>query len=238
MPSRVAGSATWAMRWPSDAAGFDRRLAEVSVVFASIGRQPHVWSSPPHDEPSDLVARLVANGFEDVGDGLLLVTRDVGPARDALAARPLGSDLTLERFTAVRGPTAEAAGDDIVSVLLAAFGVGEDRRPGVLDETGASLADARFTHYVVRRDGEAVAVARRATFDRISYLSSIGTIDAVRGHGLGRLVTATAMVDAAADGSEWIHLGVFADNTPARHLYESLGFAMSGDPGPDMVFIG
>ena len=125
-----------------------------------------------------------------------------------------------------------------MSVLLAAFGVGEDRRPGVLDETRASLADARFTHYVLRRDGQPVAVARRATFDRMSYLSSIGTIDAVRGQGLGRLVTATALVDASAGGSEWIHLGVFADNTPARHLYESLGFAMSGDPGPDMVFIG
>jgi predicted GNAT family acetyltransferase len=31
---------------------------------------------------------------------------------------------------------------------------------------------------------------------------------------------------------------VFADNTPARRLYESLGFAMSGDPGPDMLLIG
>jgi ribosomal protein S18 acetylase RimI-like enzyme len=227
-----------AIRWPNDAAGFDRRLAEVAVVFASIGRQPHVWSSPPHDEPRDLVARLAANGFEDVGDGLLLVTRDVGPARDALAARPLGADLTLERLNAVQGRLAEAAADDIVTVLLTAFGVGEERRPGVLDETRASLADARFTHYVVRRDGAPLAVARRATFDRISYLSSIGTVEAARGRGLGRLVTATAMVDAVAEASEWIHLGVFADNTPARHLYESLGFAMSGDPGPDMVFIG
>jgi ribosomal protein S18 acetylase RimI-like enzyme len=83
-----------------------------------------------------------------------------------------------------------------------------------------------------------VAVARRATFDGISYLSSIGTVLAARGHGLGRFVTAASMVDAVDSGSDWIHLGVFSDNVPARRLYESLGFVMSGDPGPDMLLIG
>lgn len=227
-----------AIQWPADAAGFDRRLAEIGVLFASIGRQPHFWTLPPYDEPPDLISRLIANGFEDVGDGLLLVAREVGRARDAVAVRPMGADLEMERLTAVSGASAEAAVDAIVDVLLAAFGVGEDLRPGVVDETQTSLADARFTHYLLRRDGEPVAVARRATFDRVSYLSSIGTVDSARGRGLGRLVTATAMLDAAAADSEWIHLGVFANNTPARRLYESLGFAMSGDPGPDMVFVG
>ena len=49
---------------------------------------------------------------------------------------------------------------------------------------------------------------------------------------------ALGMVDAAEAGSQWIHLGVFADNSPARRLYESLGFGMSGDPGPDMLLTG
>ncbi|HEX2469122.1 MAG TPA: GNAT family N-acetyltransferase [Candidatus Limnocylindrales bacterium] len=227
-----------AIRWPDDPVAFDRRLAEVAVLFASIGRQPHVWSSPPHDEPADLVARLASNGFEDIGHGLLLVARDVEPARSALTAKPLPGDMTLERLSALTGPEARMAADAIVSVLLPAFGVGDDRRAGVIGETRTSLADARFTHYLVRRAGSPVAVARRATFDGISYLSSIGTVDPVRGLGLGRFVTATAMVDAAAARSEWIHLGVFADNVPARRLYESLGFVMSGEPGPDMIFVG
>jgi ribosomal protein S18 acetylase RimI-like enzyme len=227
-----------AIRWPTDPAGFDRRLGEVSVIFASIGRQPHVWTSPPHDQPADLVARLAANGFEDVGDGLLLVAQDVGRARRALADSQLGADMTLERLSAVSGMVASLAAEAIVTVLLTAFGVGDDRRPGVMAETRVSLADPRFTHYLVRRDGMPVAVARRATFDGISYLSSIGTVDAARGLGLGRFVTATAMADAAEAGCEWIHLGVFADNLPARRLYEGLGFRMSGDPGPDMIFVG
>ena len=227
-----------AIRWPDEAAAFDRRLAEVAVVFASIARQPHVWASPPHDEPPDLVARLAANGFEDVGDGLLLVARDVELARSALSGRPLGEDMTLERLSDVMETDADGAADAIAEVLLGAFGVGDDRRAGVVAEIRSSLMDQRFTHYLVRRDGLPLSVARRATFDGISYLSSIGTVASARGLGLGRFVTATAMVDAAAAGSEWIHLGVFADNVAARRLYETLGFVMSGDPGPDMVFVG
>lgn len=227
-----------AIRWPTESAAFDRRLAEVAVIFASVGRQPHVWTSPPHDEPADLVARLKASGFEDVGDGVLMVARDADTASEALTRRPLDANLTLERLAAISGAAAAAAARSIMEVLLEAFNVGADRGAGLVSETIASLADPRFTHYLIRRGGTPVAVARRATFDGISYLSSIGTVLAARGLGLGRLVTATAMVDAIDAGSHWIHLGVFSDNVPARRLYESLGFVMSGDAGPDMLLIG
>jgi ribosomal protein S18 acetylase RimI-like enzyme len=227
-----------AILWPAGPAAFDRRLAEVAVVFASIGRQPHVWTAPPHDEPADLVARLKANGFEDVGDGLLMVANDAARARDALGRRPLDGSLILQRLAGLSGAAARDAAGSIMDVLLEAFHVGPDRGPGIVSETIASLADPRFMHYLVRRDGTPVAVARRATFDGISYLSSIGTVLAARGHGLGRFVTAASVVDAVDAGSDWIHLGVFSDNVPARRLYESLGFVMSGDPGPDMLLIG
>jgi ribosomal protein S18 acetylase RimI-like enzyme len=227
-----------AIRWPSETDAFDRRLAEVLVVFASYGRQPHVWALPPHDEPQDLVARLAANGFENVGDGLLLVTRDAARAREAVARRPLDANLSLERLSGVTDRDAIDAAGSIVDVLIQAFGVEAERGPGIVTEILATLADPRFIHYLVRRDGAPVAVARRATFDGISYLSSIGTTFAARGLGLGRHVTAVAMIDAVDAGSEWIHLGVYADNTPARRLYESLGFEMSGDPAPDLLLIG
>jgi ribosomal protein S18 acetylase RimI-like enzyme len=223
--------------WPSESAAFDRRLGEAGILFASIGRQPHFWVSPPHDEPSDLAARLAANGFEDMGKGLLMIVRDREPARAALA-RPPGDAAQLECLSGVTGAAAEEAADAIVGVLFDAFGVGPARRDGILAETLASLADPRFMFYLVHHDGEAVAVARRATFDGLSYLSSIGTVDRARGRGLGRLVTASAVIDALDAGSEWVHLGVFADNPPAIALYERLGFVMSGDPGPDMVLVG
>lgn len=226
-----------AVRWPAEPAAFDRRLGEAGILFASIGRQPHIWVSPPHDEPPDLVARLAANGFEDMGKGLLMIARDGEPARAALT-RPHSDGAVLERLSGLRGVAAERAADAIVTVLFDAFGVGRARRDGIVGETVASLADERFVHYLVRCGGEPVAVARRATFDGLSYLSSIGTVEAARGSGIGRLVTASALLDAVDAGSEWVHLGVFAGNRPAIALYERLGFAMSGDAGPDMVLVG
>jgi ribosomal protein S18 acetylase RimI-like enzyme len=168
---------------------------------------------------------------------LLLVARDGEAAREALRRSPLDARTTLQRLRGLSGPAAEGTAESIASVLLAAFSVDDERRPGVIAETVSSLADPRFMHYLIRRDGVPVAVARRATFDGISYLSSIGALESVRGSGLGRHVTASAMIDGLDEGSEWIHLGVFADNAPARHLYESLGFDMAALPGPDMILI-
>ena len=125
-----------------------------------------------------------------------------------------------------------------MAVLLDAFGVEGPRRPGIVAETMATLADPRFTHYLVTVEGVPAAAARRATFDGLSYLSSIGTAPWARGRGLGRLVTATATVDGLEAGSDWVHLGVFADNAGAIALYRSLGFELSGAPGPDMLLTG
>ncbi len=75
------------VRWPVEADAFDRRLTEILVLFATLGRQPHIWAAPVHDSPADLVARLVANGFRDLGAGEVMVLVDPGPARRAGASR-------------------------------------------------------------------------------------------------------------------------------------------------------
>lgn len=226
-----------AARWSSEPAAFDRSLMEAAVLFATMARQPHVWVSPPHDTPRDLARRLAANGFEDAGPGLLMVVRDPTPAQAALDRRQ-ATNVTIERHATLDGAAAAAAASGIVDVLIDAFSVGADRRQGVIAETMASLADPRFTHYLVRVGDQPAAVARGATFDGATYLSSIGAASWARGRGLGRLVTAAATVDGLAAGSEWVHLGVFADNDPAIALYRRLGFEMSGDPGPDMILVG
>jgi len=225
-----------AVRWPADAAAFDRRLTEVLVLFASLGRQPHIWPSPLHDTPADLVERLGANGFRDTGEGCVMVLADPRPAR-ALVARPLAPGTAIERLSGVRGRPANEAASAIVDVLADAFDVGSERRLGVTAETVSSLARPTFTHYLARSDGRPVAVARRATFDGVSYLSSIGTATWGRGRGFGRLVTAAAASDAVVAGSEWTHLGVFADNRGAIRLYGDLGFERVGEPCPDLLLI-
>jgi ribosomal protein S18 acetylase RimI-like enzyme len=165
-----------------------------------------------------------------------MVMTDPEPARQ-LVTKPLPDGVVVERLGGISGPSAELAAGSIVEVLADAFDVGDTRIPGVTAETIASLGRAAFTHYLARSDGRPVAVARRATFDGVSYLSSIGTAGSARGRGFGRLVTATAACESVDAGSDWTHLGVFVDNSDAIRLYEGLGFERIGEPCPDLLLV-
>ena len=226
-----------AIRWPAEPAAFDRRLGELLITFTALTRQPHIWPAPAHDSPSDLVARLEANGFRDVGGSLVMVLVDAARARDQGALR-LPPGIRLERLHGLSGEAGHQAATDIVSVLLDAFGVELDRRSAIEAETLAALGHTAFTYYLLRLDGNPAAVARRATFDGASYLSSIGTASWARGRGFGRAVTAAATMDADADGSEWTYLGVFHENEVAQRVYADVGFAQVGDVCPDLLLIG
>lgn len=224
------------LRWPIEPRDFDRRLTEALILFQAIGRQPHIWTSPLYDSPVDLIARLEANGFRDMGSGNIMVLVDRSAIQAARVA-PLPPGVTVERLADLGGPTADAAARAIVEVLVDAFEVGEERRSGIEAETVASLGHGSFHHYLVRLDGVPAAVARRATFDGVSYLSSIGAAGWARGRGFGRLVTALASVDAQEAQSEWTYLGVFADNTRAIRSYERTGFARVGESCPDLLLL-
>lgn len=246
--NRIAGLA-----WPSDPAGFDRRLTEALALFAGLDRIPHVWPSPRFDAPSDLVARLIANGFEDHGAGLLMAL-DPGrfaegvaerARRSAAAPSPLGGaaadppgaggKVTVERIHRLTGTAAAAAAHAMAGVLEAAFSVEPERRVAIELEAVQGLTTDAYHAILVRVDGRSAAVARRTTFGGASYLSSIGTDPAFRGRGLGRLATELAVADALAAGSRWTYLGVFEDNEVARSLYRALGFEPVGPAAPDLL---
>jgi ribosomal protein S18 acetylase RimI-like enzyme len=223
------------IRWPADGDAFDRRLTELLVLFASLGRQPHIWPSPEHDAPEDLVARLTANGFRDMGLSTMMAIHGHAASTFGEPAAPAG--VTIERSNALPPSAAASLAPAIVEVLRDAFDVGPDREAGIRDETVVSLGHRSFTHYLVRLDGQPAAVARRATFDGLSYLSSIGTATWARGRGLGRLVTEAALHDASLARSELIHLGVYADNDAAINLYRALGFERIGSAVPDLLLV-
>jgi GNAT superfamily N-acetyltransferase len=228
------------IRWPDDPAAFDRRLDEVLVLFATLGRRPHIWAAPGFDTPADLTERLLGAGFEDVGPGcvMLLVDPDLPAGRLQAAAEREPSDVEIHRWSRLEGAPAAEAAHEIVTVLLDAFGVDESRSGPIRSETIASLGHPWFTHYVIRWRGNPAAVARRATFDGLTYLSSVGTAPAARGRGFAGLVTAAAAHDAALAGSEFISLGVFAENDRAIRLYRRLGFEMLGSPAADLLLVG
>lgn len=124
-----------------------------------------------------------------------------------------------------------------MEVLADAFEVSEGRLAGIQEDTVVALGHEWFMYYIVRVDGRPAAVARRATFDGTTYLTSIGTAEWARGQGLGRLVTVAATRDGLAAGSRRVHLGVFADNAAAIHLYEGLGFVRIGNVVPDLLLV-
>jgi len=228
-----------ALRWPAEPAAFDRRLSESFIQFATLGRRPHIWPSPGFDDPPDLVARLVSHGFEDIGRGQVMLLTKPDLARTALSGSGEATGTSIvERLHGLSGSAAGRSARDVVEVLLDAFEVEPERRTAIELETAVTLGHPDFWHYLVRFEGRPAAVARRGTFDGLSYLSSIGTTRWARGLGLGRLVTAAAAIDGHAAGSDWTYLGVFAENTAAIRLYERVGFAILGEAGPDLLLVG
>jgi ribosomal protein S18 acetylase RimI-like enzyme len=124
---------------------------------------------------------------------------------------------------------------DASLVLADAFGVDANRRVALENDVLACVSRPGCSVVLLSIDGVPAAIARRATTDTGSYLSSIGTRPAFRGRGLGGLATAIAVRDALAAGTEVIHLGVEVENEPALRLYERLGFATVGEAAPDLL---
>jgi ribosomal protein S18 acetylase RimI-like enzyme len=248
--------------WPADGAAFDRRLDEVITLFATLGRLPHVRPLPVGGAPSDLAGRLTAAGFETMGaDRRMVLTDPAGvPAQLAatearVAAALGGATLHVTRQTvdpglpATRTPQRGARivaarrawperrhwAADASLVLADAFGVGQARRVALENDVLACVARPGCSMLLLEVDGEPATVARRASTVDGSYLSSIGTRPRFRGRGLGALVTLLAAADALDHGRGVVHLAVEVDNEPARRLYQRLGFALVGDPAPDLL---
>ncbi len=221
-----------AVRWPDDPAAFDRRLAETLVLFAILGRQPHVWPSPVHAGPPDLALRLQGNGFIDVGGGHLMVMADPEAAPPVRSGEP-AQGVTLHSFA--RPEDARPLDlEDAGFVLALSFGAPLARAAGLAADLERTLPDPRVVLVLVRVDGAAAAVAKSTTFDGWTYLSSIGVLPGFRGRGLAALATRQAIASAAAVEPGRPYLGVFSGNDTAIRLYERLGFRSVGE-SPDLL---
>jgi ribosomal protein S18 acetylase RimI-like enzyme len=239
-----------APRWPAEPVAFDRRLDEVITLFATLDRLPHVRPLPFGGEPADLPSRLAAAGFETLGSDrrMVLVEPDLagqrlaasearieaafGPGRVTVSRHGDGAPLTNDRPR--WGERRRWAGD-ASQVLEDAFGVDPGRRVALENDVLACVSRPGCSIVMIRLDGEPVAIARRASTRDGGYLSSIGTRPAFRGRGLGALATTLVLADALRAGSAVVHLSVEVDNDAGRRLYERLGFAVVGEPAPDML---
>lgn len=107
--------------------------------------------------------------------------------------------------------------DDDVTALLAASSPTASATPG----------DPAVRRWVgIRRDGVLVACAAdTSAATGVGHLSSIAVHPAARGQRLGAVVTAALARELFADGCDIVTLGMYADNSYGRTMYDGLGFA-------------
>jgi GNAT superfamily N-acetyltransferase len=77
---------------------------------------------------------------------------------------------------------------------------------------------------VLEHEGTRVGTLWLASLEGRAYVFDVQTEAAHRGKGHGRTLMLLAEAQAIAAGHRMIGLNVFADNTPAERLYESLGY--------------
>ncbi|HEU6440309.1 MAG TPA: GNAT family N-acetyltransferase [Terriglobales bacterium] len=221
-----------AVRWPEDPQAFDARLRLALQVFEELDRKPYIWVIPTLSTPTDLTARLEANGFVDQGGGYdMLLVRD--PSEYPDVALPRGA--VLERWNNPAGPDRAALADALAVVIGESFSIPDSRRANLAVEIELTLQRPFFHAYLLRIDGEPVATGERYTFDGASYLSSISTRPAWRGRGFARLITLALARESIAAGANLVYLGVYADNVGAIRLYDHLGFSTLGHRSADML---
>jgi ribosomal protein S18 acetylase RimI-like enzyme len=221
-----------AVRWPEDPLAFDARLALALQVFEALDRKPYIWAIPTLSTPTDLPARLKANGFVDQGGGYdMLLVRDPAEIADV----PLPRGAALEHWNKPAEADRAALADALAVVIGDSFLIPESRRENLAAEIELTLQQPYFHAYLLRIDGEPVATGERYTFDGASYLSSISTRSAWRGRGFARMVTLALARESVAAGANLVYLGVYADNAAAIRLYHRLGFSTLGPRSVDML---
>jgi ribosomal protein S18 acetylase RimI-like enzyme len=87
--------------------------------------------------------------------------------------------------------------------------------------------DAAVRRWVgIREGGELLACAAdTSSATGVGHLSSIAVHPSARGRGLGRVVTAALARQMFDEGCDLVTLGMYADNTYGRAMYDALGFS-------------
>jgi ribosomal protein S18 acetylase RimI-like enzyme len=205
--------------WPADDADWAGWLAPILAAFEKLARRPHLWLVAEPDDPR--LERLGAAGFEVIGTSRYMALATAERIHTEAERQVRG--VQLERVDGRSARPLRAAGD-VAAVIADAFDL-EPALHVLVEADIVRMLDVPTISFVLARlGGEPVAVARRTTDGRATLLAAIGTRRGFRDRGLARLVTATAVVEALADGSQTVYLGVEDGNEAAQHLYRGLGF--------------
>jgi ribosomal-protein-alanine N-acetyltransferase len=93
------------------------------------------------------------------------------------------------------------------------------------------LIDVHSRHCVVADDGRSLlgyCLGALATRPRTGWILGLGVLPQNRGSGYGRDLVNETVQRITADGAREVRLSVDPDNSTAIHLYETLGFRITG----------
>lgn len=181
LPARVVNAVNRARF--ADAARADEAIAHARAFFGEIDVLFRWFAGP--SSPADLCARLTAAGLGKLSDtpGMALeIDRMTDePVRlPGLEVREVASAADLEEWLIVS--RASAGFDDVVFGAWAAAHRALGWGP-----------DAPLHNFVARLDGRPVAVSALLAIDGVAGIWNVGTLEDVRGRGIGREATLTAL---------------------------------------------
>jgi mycothiol synthase len=144
------------------------------------------------------------------------------------------SELLMERRGPVDAPTPDGItlrpgtrGDDRAWMTLHEHGYGarDDFTPLRPQDTEAARRRTGFTLTIAERAGQVVGLCHGVELEPgEGLIESVVVHSCVRGQGIGRALTATALAELADHGVDRVTLNVVADNAPAIAAYRALGF--------------
>lgn len=197
------------VRWPAH--GWRDRLTALERRARADGTWPSLLIAEGLSRPADLPERLTEAGWRQLRQETVLW------ARRPVTVPHLDPRLRLEAVTQRSVAEHEALERRI-------FGLPATSSVPRLEGLRAGVAEGSLRAFLVRSEGEAVALARLSQLHGSAGLYGIGVAPERRRQGLGGFVTAVAMRAALALGGRLVWLSVEDDNATARRLYERLGF--------------
>jgi GNAT superfamily N-acetyltransferase len=190
----------------------DQKIAETMEYFKT-RELPMIWFVLPSSKPADLAERLLAQGLvkleEDTGMELDLTSLpDEEVAVPGLELRRVADKSVLKEW---------------IDTFLKGFGL-----PDFLDEPVYKLVrefgfdqDADLHNFLAYLDGKPVATSTLFCADGVAAIYNVTTLEEVRGHGIGREITRTAVLKGRAKGYK---VAVLEATTMGYNVYRKLGF--------------
>jgi GNAT superfamily N-acetyltransferase len=189
----------------------DARIAALQADFAR-RRLPLVWWGGPSRRPMDLGERLVAHGFQFLGD-------DPGMAADL---HHLNEDQPRPEGLAISRVTDDAGTFDWVRTLRSAEGqLPEAPIHRELNVPATYAPDDPYRLYVARLEGEPVATAAMLLHAGVAGLYCVSTVPRARRQGIGAAIVLAALREARAEG---YRAGVLGATEMGYGVYRRLGF--------------